>query len=368
MKFSVLQDNLAKGINTVTRAIPTKAALPILSNILISAEDDRLKLAATNMDTTIITHVNASVQKEGAITVPAKIIKDFITNLSPGTVKAALKNDILQLESENSKSKINGINSEDYPELPETKKIKKFLEFDPKEFNNTISLVSFASGADESRPVFTGILLKKEGAKLVIASTDGFRLSEKILKTDKSFDDFQVIIPAKTMSEVARIFAAQEEKIKFSLNENENLAIFSTDETFVATRILDGEYPDYTKIIPKDSVLKVALPYDEFIEAVKLTQIFSSEDDSALVIRFYPEGSIKVASLSDVTGEHESSIMAEVDGETLEIAFGIKYLMDFLNNIKSNTISFSTSGNVAPCVLKTEDHEEYIHIIMPRQI
>ena len=104
MKFSVLQDNLAKGINTVTRAIPTKAALPILSNILISAEDDRLKLAATNMDTTIITHVNASVQKEGAITVPAKLIKDIITNLSPGTVKAALKNDILQLESENSKS------------------------------------------------------------------------------------------------------------------------------------------------------------------------------------------------------------------------------------------------------------------------
>lgn len=368
MKFSCLQENLSKGLQTIMHAVPAKSSLPILSNVLISTDGGRLKLSATNLETAISTYVGASIEEEGSTTIPAKLLKDFVTTLPPGPINAYVKDEILTVSSKNTKSKFNGSSAHDFPELPTFPKKSKILEFDPAILNEVISLVAFASGTDTGRPVFTGIFLEFSKNKLTFASTDGFRLSEKMITIKSTVDDFSVVLPAKTLSEVAKIFSSSTEPISFTLNNDENLALFKSEDTLIATRIIDGQYPDYKKIIPTDRVIKADFTTVDFFEAVRLTDIFAKEGNNTIKVRFDPEGKIKITSLSEETGQHESNFPAEVDGELLEIAFNSKYLLDFLTNIKSENIEFMSNGNLSPCLFKPDNLKDFIHIIMPMQI
>jgi DNA polymerase-3 subunit beta len=349
-------------------AVPAKSSLPILSNVLIETEKGRIKLSATNLETAVTTYVGASVEEDGAVTVPARLLKDFIINLSPGSINAQVKDEIFQINSKSTKSKFNGSSSKDFPELPEFPKKAKTLTIDPSLLNEVIGVVAFASGIDTSRPIFTGIYMDYSKDKLVVTSTDGFRLSEKTIKIKGGTEDFKVVIPAKTLVEVAKIYSSSSEPIEFTLDQNENLALFRSEDTMIATRILDGDYPDYKKIIPSEHIVKATFDSVEFTEAVKLTDIFAKEGNSTIKIRFDPEGKIKITSLSEETGQHESNLTAEIEGELVEIAFNSKYLLDFLNNIKSEKIDFSSNGNVSPCVFIPDTQKDFVHIIMPMQI
>jgi DNA polymerase-3 subunit beta len=370
MKFSSLQENLAEGLQMVFRAVPNKGPLPVLSNVYISTEGGRLKLAATDLATTIMTYVGASVEDNGATTVPAKLLRDFVNNLSPGTVDAHLKDDIFHIQSPASKSKFNSINAADFPELPEPKIEEHLLEFDPKFLQEIMSLVGFASGTDTSRPIFCGTLLKYEDDKLTIASTDGYRLSEKVVGIKSTKDSFSAVIPTKTLQEVVRIFSKAPTNIRFAFSEDENQVMFLSGDTFVSTRILDGQYPPYKQIVPTDTNLSATFPLEPFLEAVRLTSVFAaSEGNNAIKIVVDPEKEcIRVVSLVEEIGAHESEIPAQVEGPLTEIAFNVRYLLDFLNNIKGETLTLKTSGNIAPCVFETDTQENFIHIIMPIQI
>ncbi|NMB91302.1 DNA polymerase III subunit beta [candidate division WWE3 bacterium] len=368
MKLSCLQENLSKGLQTIMYSVPAKSSLPILSNVLIATENGRIKLSSTNLETAITTYVGASVEEEGSTTIPARLLKDFISNLPAGTINMQVKDEILAINSKTTKSKFNGSSAKDFPELPSFPKKSQVLEIDATTLNNAVNIVAFAAGTDTSRPVFTGIYFNYSKGKLTITSTDGFRLSEKILNMKGNVDDFSVVIPAKTIVEVAKIFVASQEPISFVLNQDENLALFKSEDTLIATRILDGQYPDYKKIIPSEHVVKAIFNSPEFTEAVRLTDIFAKESNNTIKIRFDPEGKIKITSLSEETGQHESNLNAEIEGELVEIAFNSKYLLDFLNNIKSEKINFASNGNVSPCVFTTEDQKDFIHIVMPMQI
>lgn len=368
MKFSCLQENLSRGLQTVMHAVPAKSSLPILSNVLIETEKGRLKLSATNLETAITTYVGGSIEEEGSITVPARLLKDFISNLPPGTINAQVKDEIFVISSKTTKSKLNGSNPKDFPELPEFPKKAKNLSIDPGLLNEVIGVVAFASGIDTSRPIFTGIYMDYSKEKLVVTATDGFRLSEKTIKMKGDVEDFRVVIPAKTLVEVAKTFSASSEPVEFALDQSENLALFKSEDTLIATRILDGDYPDYKKIIPSEHIVKATFETSEFSEAVKLTDIFAKEGNSTIKIRFDPEGKIKITSLSEETGQHESNIPAEIEGELIEIAFNSKYLLDFLNNVKSEKIDFSSNGNISPCTFIPDSQKDFVHIIMPVQI
>lgn len=368
MKLSCLQENLEKGLQTVSRAVPIKGSLPILTNILFSTENDRLKLSATNLETAITTYVPCSITQEGMVTVPAKLIKDFVSNLPPGTINITSDGQSMQLTAGKTKSKFNGMSADEYPELPSFPEEGDFVQFDPKELNDAISYVAFASGTEESRPVFTGVYINSDGKKVTIASTDGFRLSEKIVELKNEAEPFQTIIPAKTMLEIARVFSNASEPVQFAFSPEENLALFKADDTTIATRILSGEYPDYKRIIPDEKTLTATFATAEFIEAVKLTNVFAKEGNNAIKVKFDPEGKIKITSLAEEAGEHESEIEADIEGDLMEIAFSSKYLLDYLNNIKTEKISFGTKGNVAPCIFISETHADFIHIIMPMQL
>lgn len=372
MKFSCLQENLSKGLQTVSKAIPAKGPLPILTNVLISAEEGRLKLSATDLETTIITHVGASVDEEGSTTVPARLLKDFIGNLSPTQIEAKLENDILFITSKKNKAKFNGTGSQDFPELPSLDNITSCIEIDPKEFADAVSVVAFASATDTNKPIFSGIYVKfdKESSTLTIASTDGFRLSEKVVPFKSEGKSFSTIIPARTLLEVSKIFTSSQESLKIAVNEDSNLAAFYSEDTQVFTRVLDGQYPDYKKIIPKERQYRASFNADDFMEAIKLTNIFLKEGDGSktMKIRLDPEGILKITSMESESGYHESEIQAEIEGELLEIAFNAKYLLDFLSNVKCQTVIFETTGNKSACIFKPQETEGYVHVIMPIQI
>ena len=368
MKFTCLQENLAKGLNTVYKAVPTKSALPILSNILLSAEEGRLKLSATNLETSITTYVGASVQEEGAASVPAKLLREFITTLPPSTVSAELKNDILHISSEKTKSKFNCAEASEYPELPTMPKDAKYIEIDPKVFAHDVSIVGFAAATDDSRPLFTGIYVTYSEGKLILAATDGFRLSEKTLQVKGGANEFSAIIPAKTLVEVAKLFAAYTEPIKIVLNEAENLVLFEGEDTLIATRIIDGQYPDYKRIIPTVSKMTAEFLASELLEAVRLTSIFSKEDSGAIKIKFDQDGTVYILTTIKQVGEHESKFAAQIEGEVAEIAFNSKYLLDLLNNVKAERMVFIANTNLTPCIIKPIDTEDFMHIIMPMQI
>lgn len=369
MKFTCLQENLTTGLTKVYRAVPTKSELPILSNVLIMAKDNQIKLSATNLSTTIVTHVGASIDKDGAITVPAKMLRDFISHLSSDTIEASLKDDILHISSDITKSKFNGVSAEDFPDLPEEKTDLKTLEFDPQEFYNAVSLVSFCASLDDSRPVFTGVYLDFDGETLTLAASDGFRLSETKLKSNNKGDKFIAVIPAKTLMDVARVYTDSQDPISFSLDKNDNLVMFKQNDTVIATRILEGEYPDYKKIIPDKTSTSAEFYSHEFAEAVKLTDVFAKEADSALLLKIDPKGFVEITATAQEAGEHKSKFKAEVEGKDgLEIGFNSKFLLDFLNNIKTEKLAVRTNGNSAPCIFEPQDIGNYVHIIMPMQI
>lgn len=368
MKFTCLQENLLKGLSIVYKAVPIKSSVPVTSNILIATENGRIKLAATNLDTSIITYIGASVEEEGAISVPAKLFRDYISNLPADTISFSLNESTLTVISNKTKSKFNGTPATEFPELPELAKDAVVIEIDPQLFSLAVTSVSFSSGIDESRPILTGIYINYNKGILTCASSDGFRLSEKKVKTKTIAEtEFSVIIPAKTLIEAARIFASSEECIRLALNKEDNRLLLQSGDILLATSIFDGTYPDYKRIIPVSSNLTVEVLVQDFYNAVKLTSVFIKNLQDPIKLAINTDGKVDISSIAREVGEHQSQIEAVVNGEVINLEFNSKYLLDYLSNIKHEKIAIKASGTLAPCLFEPIGAEDYIHIIMPMQ-
>lgn len=365
MKFTVLTENLAKSLAIVNKAVPLKHSFPILTNVLVETKDGRLRLSGTNFDTSIRTYVAASVEEEGSITIPAKEFAEFLSHLSGESINLSLKKDIVNITSGKTKTKFNGITSEDYPDLPVLNEEVPFIEIAAKEFSSAVSHVGFSVASDESRPVFGGIYLAyKEGILFFVAS-DGYRLSEKIMPLEAEIPDFSVIIPAKTVLEVSRVLGSSEHPIRIYLDASKNLCMFQSGDVFVATRIIDGAYPDYKRIIPKESVVTAKFDAAALNEAVKLTNVFTKNSSNSLTLQVSPDGFLRVFSTGEEMGENSTEVPAEVAGEAIEVLFNSKYLLDFLSNNKYERLQLSIQSANSPCLLKPIGIEDFIHVMAP---
>jgi len=351
----------------VYKAVPTKSNLPILSNVHLLAQDGRLRLSATNLDTSITTYVGVSIEEEGVITVPAKIFRDLISNLPEGVITITLKKGLLHVRTEDNKAELNTVAAEEYPEIPVMGNDAEVLEIDSTMFADAVKSVVFAAATDTTRPIFSGVYLSFVDGLLSVVASDGFRLSEKVLTLDVPFSKtFSVVIPAKTLLEVARLIVS-EVPTKVSLDDRANLVLFSNQDTVIATRILDGQFPDYKRIIPKEHALEAEISYEDLLEAVRLADVFAQEVDSSVKVHFNPEGIISVSSSSPESGKQTSSFKAAVDGDEMDISLNAKYVLDFLTNVGADKIRFCTQDAMSPCVFRPFDTQDFLHIIMPRQ-
>lgn len=367
MKVSLLQENFYKGLNTVSRSVSTKATLPILSNLLLSSDKGSLKLSATNLETGINLWLGAKIEEEGAICLPAKLITEFISSLPAGKIDLESKENNLFLTSGSFKATLTGLPAKEFPEIPE-KEEEAALSFDKNDFLQAVSQVVFSASSDEGRPALTGVLVKPGEKEVSLVATDGYRLSVKKVGAGLKIKE-DLIIPARTLLEVSRIIQEQEEtkEIGLSLAKNQSQVIFSLPQAELASRLIEGAFPSFEKIIPEKFETKTLFDREEFLRAIKTAAVFAREQANIVKLKI-EQGKIIVSAETGSVGSSETEINAQTEGGSLEIAFNYRFLLDFLNAAGGEEIVFEVSSPLSPGSFKVKGDNTFFHIIMPVRI
>ncbi len=370
MKLQVLQENLEKAISITSRFASTKAQLPILGNILISARKNKIYISSTNLEISACVQVGAKVEDDGEISIPAKVISDLISNLAKETISLESDKEQLKITSSGFSSKVLGMDSTDFPKIPNSLNEEKSLSISKKEITESLNKVVFASSTDETRPILTGVLFILKADVLYLVATDGFRLSKRSipLKNYKG-EDKSVVIPKSILTEIGRgVFEVED--VLFSLEESEKQVIFALEDTVLTSRLLEGEFPDFEKIIPKESNVKITLDKEEFLRSVKLASIFAREAANVIHINVLKDG-IKVTAESGQAGNQETKVDAKVEkegGSSFEIAFNYKYLEDFLRSVSGEEVKMEFINQTSAGIFKDTGDSNYLHLIMPVKI
>jgi len=365
MKFSCTQANLNKGINLVGKIVSAHGTLPILNNILLTTDSGRVKISATDLEIGINTWIGAKVESEGSITIPARLIQEFINTNNDETVSLKLENTTLNLASKKYKANIKGIDASEFPVIPNIKK-NVFAEISATDLGKALSQVAFASAIDETRPVLMGVLFKFEKNELKVVATDSYRLAEKTIKLEKPpVRDAQLIMPQRAILELNRVLSGQEGKVEMYLEENQIL--FVLGEIEFTSRLIEGSFPDYTQIIPQKNTTEAIISKDDFANSIKMASFFARESANNIKLKIGKE-ELQIVAASPQIGDNISSLNAKVTGPVMEISFNAKFILDFLNVINAEKVSISSSDKASPAVFRAAGDNDYVYIIMPLRI
>jgi DNA polymerase-3 subunit beta len=345
--------------------VGTRMTLPVLANVLLKTEKGRLRLSATNLEVGLSTFVGGKVDEEGAITLPAKLLAEFIATNSDQKITIETKGEDAVLKSAHYTASIKGIAASEFPAIPEiTAEFE--AEVSSVQLKRAITQTVFAAAVDESRPVLAGLLLKIKGDTLKLVATDSFRLAEKVMKLDKKIATAtDVVIPARTMIEVVRLLEDTEEPARLRLGENQ--AAFTVGDTYLISRVIEGAFPDYEQIIPKDLPIKSVVERGELVNAMKMSSLFARDAANNIKIKVGAK-EIEVLATSPQLGENKSVVAAETKGDGLEIAFNARYILDALLVMDGARIDVGFVGKLNPCVLKDQTDPNYQYIIMPLRV
>lgn len=367
MKLKILQENLEKALSVSSRFISTRTQLPVLANILLSAKKTKLQVAATNLETSVSISLSADVQKEGEITVPGKTVSEIVSNLSAGTINLEADKEQLGISMPNFDSTLAGMNSADFPSIPSAINKNEGIVLPKETLLEAISQVSFSASVDETRPILTGILFIFKKDLIAVVATDGFRLSQKKIKTNISPKEEKIILPRGALLEVARI-AQDAEEVVLVFDKKENQALFGIDETILSSRVLEGEFPDFEKIIPKTTTTKISLDKEELAKAVRLGAVFARE--SANIITFKTgKGFLDLRAESQTSGNQTTRVDAKIEGDDkLEIAFNFRFLEEFLHATKGEEVKIELSGPSSPGIFADSQDPSFLHLIMPVRV
>jgi DNA polymerase-3 subunit beta len=365
MELEVSQERLSKALNTTNKIAGGKTILPILNNILLRTDNNNLVITATNLEIASQEYLSANVKKQGAITIPSKILTDFIANLPDGQVKIAEKNGQIQISSGNYKSTIIGMLADEFPELP-TLDEKNAVDFEVlvSEFESAISGVVIAASNDMTRPSITGVYFNSFEGELFVASTDGYRLSERKL-LNKIESDIKVIIPVTALQEVLRSVDKETEKIKILIDDSQVKFQFGLVE--ITSKLINGSFPDYRQLIPKENDINLVLEKDEMVRVVKLAGLFAKESGGTIKLEANKkENKISIGSIASEVGENSSDISTKV-GMDGKVSLNSKFVLEALNVVSEEKVRIGFSDKVKPVVIKNEGNDDYIHISMPIQ-
>ncbi len=362
MKFSVLQQDFLPALQSVSRSVGVKSTLPVLDNILLSIEGAKLKLSATNLEIGIIKFISVEVENPGDITIPAKTLVEIISGLKQTKIEIESNGNILSIRSGKFKAIINGISASEFPIIPLSEEEGVVFK---KEALLLSSQILFASAVDEGRPVLTGILTQALNGKLDIVATDGFRLAHRQIDLADSKMNFKSLIPKRTFEEVVRIISEDNlDDVKISISPNQNQVIFDFGQTIISSRLIEGNFPAWEKIIPAQIISRVILEKEDFLKSVKLAIVFAKNEANIIVLKITKD-KISVESSSKELGSQENEIEVQTEGEELQIAFNAKFLLDAVSNIPSNQLTLEFSGSLSATLLKPIGVEGLEYIIMP---
>lgn len=365
MKVEVTQENLARALGNVGRVANSKAGLEILSNILIRTEGKQLLLAATNLEIAATERIGAKITTQGSITVPARLIHEFIHNLPKETITLEVDGSLLRITSPSNTSTINGIKDDDFPELPvidEENAINFSLPVSI--FKQSASQTIIAASNDSTRPVLTGVLWRVIDSELYMAATDGYRLAEK--KIGKITPEITAIIPTSTMQEVLR--TANDDNASMDLLFDETQVRFRIGDNEITSRLIDGNFPDYRQLIPQSSATNFSVKKQDLIQATKLASLFSTGSGGNIRIEANAaDKKITISSVASEYGENNSNLpINSVTGEDATVSINSRYLLEALSVMDDQEVSFGFSGKLAPCIITSvKNTGEYIHIVMP---
>jgi DNA polymerase III subunit beta len=362
MKIEVLQEQLLSGLSVVSRAVASRAQLPVLSHILLEAKSDGLTLSATDLEIGIKVKVSAKVVEEGVVAVPAKMFMEFLGSLNPGKVEINLEKETLALIAPGYKGKFQTISAEEFPAIVAVSAETEICSIDPKELSIAVDRVAFASAKDTLRPVLTGVLWEFSGKKVRLVSTDGFRLAVEDLKTETKEGQANLLVPSRVVMEVVRL--ANDTAIKVGHLPTTNQIYFVVGETLVVSQLLSGNFPDYQKILPKEFTTEVLVNKDELLQAIKATHIFA-RDNSNMVKWQIEELKLVLLSSSPERGECRVEVPVTLEGDDLEIIFNAKYVLDYLSIVQGESLWVGMGTRLSPGMFKDKSRENGQYVVMP---
>lgn len=362
MDLKVTQANLNKALSIVARVASGKSTLPVLSNILLNVSDNQLKLSATNLDIAINTMVGAKVAKPGSLTIPARLLQDFIANLPDTTIRLKQEDNKLHITTDNHNSTINGIAADEFPAMPTIQKGTGWT-IKAGEFKKALQQVVGAASGDETRPILTGLFFHTAGKDLFIAATDSYRLAEKKLSAPAKETKF--ILPASAAHDVLRIISDTAEATEVTVTQDNQQVRFETSETELIARLIEGEYPDYQKLIPSDFAVQATLPKAEVVSITKVSSLFARASAGSVVVRTNNEKqTIEIQSVASQIGENTASAPAKVTADG-EITLNARFLLDAINALEGDTVTIGFNEKLQPVGVTSPEHKDYVHIVMP---
>jgi DNA polymerase-3 subunit beta len=374
MKVSCLQENLSRGLSTVARAVAPRSTLPVLGNILVATDNGRLRLSATNLEMGISYWIGAKIEEQGQTTVPARTFVDLVNTLPNDTVMMDLtiRNQTLNVRCGAFNNDIRCIDAEEFPPLPPAE-LAEGISLNVEDLKSMIHQSTFAASTDDARPVLTGVLFEIDDSKVTLAAADGFRLSVRTGNLSGDARPFKAIIPARALSELARVIDSDEETVEMTLPENRSQVIFRAKDVELVSQLIDGTFPDYQGIIPTGHSTRSVLSTSAFLKACKAADIFARESAHSARLRVTPgsdlePGTVEVSATAAETGSNETIVDATIEGEAIEIAFNVRFLVDVLGVVDTPNVSLETSSPSSPGVIKPVGRDDFVHVIMPMHL
>jgi DNA polymerase-3 subunit beta len=377
MKISCLQENLSRGLAVVGRAVANRATLPVTQNVLLSVDQSMLKLSATNLEIAMTTWVGAMIEEEGSITVPARLLTEFVNSLPNDKIHLELDegSGLLHISSGNSDAHINITDAAEFPPIP-TVDDGVAAEVDPLVLKSAITRVAFAAATEESRPVLTGVEVKLDESTFTMAAADGFRLAVQngtLLKAVP--DEVSVIIPARTMNELNRLIGDREEPVEILMTPEKGQVMFRVgggDTVEIVSQLLQGTFPNYEQLIPQSYTTRAVMDLPTVLRAARTASIFARDGSNIIRMHLMPAAAdteppkVEISARSEEVGDNQDVVdLDEIEGEEGKIAFNSRYLLDVLAVLEKGKVALETTTSSSPGVFKPTDSEDYIHVVMP---
>lgn len=368
MKFEIVSQSFLKALSVVMRSVTSRAQLPVLANVLLVADKSGIEMVSTDLEMSFRIKEGARVSEEGRITVPAKVLFEFVSTIKGGVLEILTNGDSLEINSANISSSFQTISAEEYPEIPFFEG-EPDLEIDSSVFVENLNKVAIAASKDDSRPVFTGVLWKINGTEIELVATDGYRLARAVVMTKirSGLEVKPIVVPARALVELSRVVGKEsKEKVEMKFQLESSQVIFKVGEVELVSRLLGGDFPSYDKLIPTESLIKVGINKDEALDAIKRASIFAR--DNANIVRFdFADGGVKVSARSPQMGKNESLVVCNGEVTAMTTAFNFRYLIDCLSALDENEFRFESAGSLKPGIFRGKD-DSYLHMIMSMKL